>query len=308
MKNNVIIYLHHEHGLLINDGGTVAMFNFARLLEKYGKNVRMYVNSYNKTENPIFYKYYENDFPIDDNCVVVYCEGTKGNPLNAKYVVRWMLSELGQNVPYSNLNTWSKNELVYYFNSETKFEKNPEKIGKIYKLLTTIYLNPNIEKKNNGIREGFCYTMRKALLIHKTSLFIEHPPNSFEITREHNPDDCVKIFNNYKFFLCYDPLTFLIIISAICGCIPIVHKIKGLSKQEWIQKTAASEYLKYKGLNNLYGIAYGKEDIEYARSTLHLVKDQWNDIINFCNEKTVIPFIEDIQNFENMQNTIQNNY
>jgi hypothetical protein len=96
--------------------------------------------------------------------------------------------------------------------------------------------------------------------------------------------------------------------SALCGCIPVLHKVEGMDKSEWIKTTVAREYLKYNGLDNLYGIAYGKEDIEYAKNTMHLVKDQWDDIIKFCIEKTILPFIEDIKNFENMKNTIENNY
>jgi len=305
MKKNILIY-SHQNMFMRDDGGIVVMFNLAHLLEKYGENVRIYINI--KNENHIFNKFYNNDFPIDDNCVVIYCEGTQGNPLNAKNVVRWMLSVLGQNVPYYFLNTWSKNELVYHFNSEPRFDNEPEKIGTIYKLLTPVYLNPNIKKYNYGIRDGFCYTLRKAQRIHKENLFMEHPPGSFEITRFHNIDDCIEIFNNYTFFFCYDSNSFLPTIASLCGCIPIIHKIKDITKQEWLKKTGNLEYLKYKGLDNLYGIAYGKEDIEYAKNTLHLVKDQWTDIINFCEEKTVVPFIEDLKNFENMQNTIKNNY
>ena len=305
MKKNILIY-SHQNMFMNNDGGIVVMFNLANLLEKYGENVRIYINI--KNENHIFNNFYNNDFPIDDNCVVIYCEGTPGNPLNAKNVVRWMLSVLGQNVPYDYLNTWSKNELVYHFNSEPRFDNEQEKFGIIYKMLTPIYLNPNIKKYNYEIREGFCYTLRKAHLIHKENLFIEHPPGSFEITRFHNIDDCIEIFNNYTFFFCYDSNSFLSIMAPLCGCITIVHKIKDTTKQEWIKTTAVREYLKYKNLDNLYGIAYGKEDIEYAKNTIHLVKEQWDDIVNFCKEKTVLPFIEDIQNFENMQNTIENNY
>jgi hypothetical protein len=135
-----------------------------------------------------------------------------------------------------------------------------------------------------------------------------HPKNAFQINPEHNQIQCIEFFNKYEWFLSYDSLTFLIIISALCGCIPVVYKVDGLNKQQWIQTTAAGEYVKYKGLDNLYGIAYGREDMEYAKKTIHLVKEQWNDICNFCKEKTIIPFIQDIQNFENMQNTIQNNY
>jgi hypothetical protein len=60
-------------------------------------------------------------------------------------------------------------------------------------------------------------------------------------------------------------------------------------------------------LDNLYGIAYGQEDLQYAQDTIHLVKEQWDDIVNYSKEKTIIPFINDLENFDSMQNTIQNN-
>jgi hypothetical protein len=218
-----------------------------------------------------------------------------------------MLSELGKNVPYNFLNTWGKNELVYYFNSETKFVKNPEKMGNVYKLLSCLYINPCILNPILDIRNGSCYTIRKANCYSKKIELI-HPKASFKIMRNHNQEECIKFFYKYKYFFSYDPYTFLTIIAALCGCISIVNKIEGLNKQQWIETTAASEYVKSKGLDNLYGIAYGQEDIEYAEDTIHLVKEQWDDILNFNKEKTILPFINDIQNFENMQNTIENNY
>ena len=109
-------------------------------------------------------------------------------------------------------------------------------------------------------------------------------------------------------FISYDPQTFLSIMAALCGCISVVYPLDGLTKQEWIHTTAASKYVKNKGLDNLYGIAYGLEDVQYATDTLHLVKYQWTDIQKFCRDTTIVPFINDIQNFENMQNTVQNNY
>jgi len=290
------------------DGGTIAQYFLANILDSIGQNVRIYSSSGIKIQNSVFSKFYNNDFPIDDNCVVIYCEGTIGNPLNAKNVVRWMLSELGQNVSKTNLQSWGKNELVYYYNSELKFNKNPEKIGVIYKLLTCIYINPYIVKYNFQERNGICYTIRKSYNIHKKKCIMVHPKDAFEIKAQHTQLQYIEIFNKYEWFLSYDSITFLIIISALCGCIPVVYKVDGLNKQQWIQTTAAAEYVKYKGLDNLYGIAYGREDMEYAKNTIHLVKEQWNDICNFCKEKTIIPFIQDINNLEKMQNTIQNNY
>jgi hypothetical protein len=66
--------------------------------------------------------------------------------------------------------------------------------------------------------------------------------------------------------------------------------------------------LKYKGHNNLFGIAYGLEDIPFAVNTLHLAKQQWENIMNYSKNKLTLSFIDDINNFENMVNTIQNNY
>ncbi len=288
-------------------GGTVVQYELAKILEEYGQTVRIYLSGNIKIENSIFSKFYDaTDFPIDDNTVVIYCEGTLGNPLNAKYVVRWMLSKLGQNVPCTHLNTWSKNELVYYFNSEEKIANNPDKIGSIYKLLNVLYIHPYITNYNLNPRSATCFTIRKSHTHGKNPVFI-HPPNSFEITRDHTQLECIKFFNNYKFFISYDSITFLIIIAALCGCISIVKKVDGLSKKDWLNTYFLTEYLKETN-ETLYGIAYGADDLDHAINTMHLVKDQWKRIVHFSKEKYVIRFIDDINNWDNMVNTIQTNF
>jgi hypothetical protein len=304
---NIVIYTHMPK-FEFNNGGTVVEYLLAKNLEELGQTARIYSSSGNKTNNSIFSKFYNNDFPIDDNAVVIYCEGTKGNPLNAKNVVRWMLSKLGQNVSYNNLKTWGKDELVYYFNSEEKLTNNPDKIGNIYKLLNVIYINPMINNFNLNSRKGTCFTIRKSKSIHGKTKKKIHPPNSFEVTRNHSQIDCIKIFNKHKYFISYDSLTFLLVISALCGCVSIVVKVDGLSKQDWLNTTAAAEYLKESGENTLYGIAYGGEDLQNAINTLHLAKDQWSRIVKHSKDKHIVSFISDINNFKNNINTINNNF
>jgi len=217
------------------------------------------------------------------------------------------LGELGISSNKNIFKTWGKNDLVYYYNSELKFNNFPEKIGSIYKLLTTIYINPSIKKYNFDERNGYCYTLRK-LHIHKNINYI-HPSDSFEITRNHTQDDYIEIFNKYKYFICYDPLTFLIIIASLCGCIPIVYPIKDISKKEWIQTTGLNEYFKQKNNYSFYGIAYGDspEELEFAKNTINLVEEQWNDIKKY-EQKFVDNFINDMNNFDNCINTVENNY
>lgn len=300
---NIIIYPHAPFNL--RDGGTTVHYYLSQLLLEHGQIVKIF-NSRGITPNNICDNYYNNDFPIDDNAVVIYCEGIQGNPLNAKNVVRWMLSELGKNVPYEYVHSWGKNELVYYFNSEVRIAQQPEKIGKIYKMLSTIYLNPNINNNNLNPRQGSCHTIRKSHW--HTNIIRIHNSNSFEITHNHSPDNYIQIFNHFKIFISYDPCTFLTIIAALCGCISIVYKVDGKSKKEWYDSLGTSVYMKHKGIDSLYGVAYGLEEIEYANSTLHLVKEQWVDIINFNKEHFVKSFISDIQDFDSNINTIQNNY
>ena len=304
---NIIIYTHMPK-FDFKDGGTVVQFLLAKTLEEMGQNVRIYPGGKIVMANSIFSKFYNNEFPIDRNCVVIYCEGTVGNPLNAPLVVRWMLSKLGQNVPFTHLNTWGKNELVYYFNSEEKIANNPDKNGHIYKLLNVIYINPHAVNLNIPSRMGTCFTIRKAKNIHGKIPQFVHPSGSTEISTGHTQMECINIFNNHKYFISYDSLTFFIVIAALCGCISIVKKVDGLSKQDWIKTTAAAEYLNASGEDMLYGIAYGAEEVEKATQTIHLAKEQWERIVQFSKDKYVKSFIQDINNFPNMVNRIHNNF
>jgi hypothetical protein len=274
------------------------------LEEECGQNVRIY--STTQTPNSIFSKFYNNDFPIDDDAVVIYCEGTQGNPLNAKNVVRWLLSELGKNVPYDWVNGWGKNELVYYFNFETSFSNKEEMIGKKYKLLTCIYVNPIIKNYNDPQRRGFCHTFRKCHW-HKNLRHV-HPPDSVELLGGIKLIECINIFNKHEIFVSYDPLTFLNIIAAMCGCVSVVKKVEGIpTHAEWLKTTAVYQYLKEKKIDKLYGIAYGASEVQWAKDTMHLVSQQWDDILEYCKMNTLMPFLKDITEFDNInaENTIE---
>ena len=302
---NIIIYPHLSFNF--SQGGTIVHYELGKILTELGVDAKIFT-SHGKTDNSLF-----NNFTSDENydkeeTIVIYCEGIQGNPLNAKYVVRWMLSELGKNVPCEMANTWTKNELVYYFNSEKKFETNIELFGKIYKILTCIYINPLIQNFKNPYRKGYCHTFRKSHYHNK--IRYAHPLNaSLEITREHKQLDYINIFNRKEIFICYDPLSFLSIIAAMCGCISVVIKVDDIPSQiEWIQTTAVAQYAKENKINKLYGVAYGLDEISWARDTIHLVEEQWSKIKDFCKEKTIKPFLEDLKNIEGLENTVENNF
>ena len=310
MFTNIIIYTHLP--FMKRDGGITVQYNLAKILKTYGKNVKICSNE-GICDNNIYNEYCDasdygnNDYKID-NTIVIYCEGIMGNPLNAKYVIRWMLSELGKNVSYDSVNTWGKNELVYYFNSELRFDKYPEKKNIIYKTLTSIYIDDNIKNYNHTRTDYSCYTIRKGYRHHNKIDFIHSNQSTrFEIVDDDNIE-LIKLFNSHKFFVCYDPLSFLPFISALCGCIPILYKVDNLTKKEWYKTLGVSSYLEFNKLDYLYGIAYGADDVQYAYDTIHLVKKQWDDINKFNIKNTIEPFLKDIDLFEYNKNTIENNY
>jgi hypothetical protein len=299
-RKNILIYLHMDFDM--SNGGVTVQYYLASIMSKMGEKVRICSNI--NRQNILFNIVYDKDelgFDLN-NTVVIYCEGIIGNPLNTKYVVRWILSELGKNVEKDRYLSWEKNDLVYYFNSELKFNNK-----EIHKLLSLIYIYPKI-KNYNRKRDGHCYTVRKSHMHSKINYI--HPDNSFEINRNHNQDDYIEIFNKYKYFISYDPLTFLNIIASLCGCISIIYPIDGVSKKEWLKMTALHNYMQDNNVDEIYGIAYGdsEDEINYANSTIHLVKKQWKDIINYYKNNSVIPFINDINNWDNNINTVENNF
>ena len=302
---NIIIYPHQTFNL--SDGGTTVQYYLGKIISELGFDIKMFTN------NDISYNSIFNNFTSDTNynkeeTIVIYCEGIQGNPLTAKYVVRWMLSELGKNVPYNYVNTWAKNELVYYFNSEKRFEDDSDLLGNIYKTLTCMYIHPLIKNYNIPSRKGYCHTIRK-IFMHKNLQYIDLTQKSFEITCHHKQEDYINIFNKKEIFVSYDPLTFLSIIAAMCGCISVVIKVEGIETQlDWIKTTYAAQYAKEKNIDKLYGIAYGLEELYWAKNTLHLVEEQWIDIKEFCKEKTIKTFLEDLKNIDILKNTVENNY
>jgi len=309
-RNKEIKLIIYTRPLDFSCGGIVALHNLAKCINDM-KNpkilAKLFIYNGLKYRNIFCENFASIEEAQDENAVVVYPEIINGNPLNCKKVIRWILLGLGKEMPIDHYKNWSKDDLVYYFNSESNFHEIYENDIKIHKMLSTLYINAEVICKNYKSRSGVCFSIRKAANIENMNnrkVIEVHPPDSFEITREHTQLQCIEFFNNYKWFMCYDSLTFYIVIAALCGCVPVVYKVAGLDKKEWIQTTAAADYCKYKGIYNLFGIAYGQEDMKFAEETIHLAKAQWDDILKFNKEKTVVPFINDLENFKNQKNTV----
>ena len=299
---NFIFYPHIEFQEW--DGGITVQFLLAKKLHEYGFNVGIFSN-HSPVENKIFNNYVDISF-VNDETVAIYCEAIRGNPLGCKRHIRWMLSELGQNVE-SYLETWNENQLIYFFGSETRFENKPFLKGSVYKILNILNINP-IFKNLFSQRDGWCFTIRKASCFHDNIINI-HPENSQELTHRLSHEELANVFNEKEFFVSYDPLTFNNNLAALCGCISIVYPIKNCNRENWLKKTSYWDFLVENNLGtNLYGIAYGIEEIEYARNTSHLVKQQHDEIVDFFQNRALTTLVNDVNNFDKCENTVKNVY
>lgn len=310
LDKNILIYPHQPFN--INDGGTTVQYYLANVLSNLGINIKIY-NNHDKNQHNILFNNFVNDINcVDfDNTVVIYCEGIVGNPLNAKYIIRWMLSKLGQNVPYEFYDTWNSNELVYFFNNEINMINHNIN----FKLLSLFYINPEINNINCE-RQGLCYSIRKRNCFDSkmnvdittiNSKFNSHNLQPFEITRNHTQHDYINIFNKHEYFISYDPLTFLNIIAAMCGCVSIVYPLEGVTKHDYFKMTPFYQYMVENNCFEIYGLAYGitDEEIFYSKNTLKFAKQQLIDINNWLINKYVTQFIVDLNNWDTNYNILQ---
>jgi hypothetical protein len=290
-RPRIIVYTYNFD---INCGGIIALYNLAKLLNDRGIRTKLFILDWNKKTNPI-YNDRTNRFEIKEDTIVIYPELIEGNPLNVKYVVRWILLEMDKTanrIPIPK--TWGPNDLVYHW--ETMENK---------KQLCIMWYNPVfINNNKSGSREDTCYMVKKGSLIHANIEYF-HPENSICIDNTNDLEYINNVFNRCKYFYCYDPNCAFTIFAASCGCIPIIYPINGLSAEEYFK----NRIFNYNGTIYNKGIVYGNnpEDIDRASTELDGAEDGYKILFSKY-LSTVDGFIEDINSWNSLVNIVQNEY
>jgi len=303
--NNKLKIVIYTPILNINCGGIVVLHNLAKLINELN-NPKIYAKLF--IINNFKYKnIFCNDFAtiedIDDNTFVIYPEIVSGNPLNAKNFMRWILLDSVGIMPLNHYENWNKNDLIYFW--ETKETNNI-----YFKQLSCPWLNNIFYNKGLKFeeRQKNCYLVKKGSIIHKN------------INNLHK-NDCIcldnilllkekcDIFNTCKYFYCYDPNTMYVVYAALCGCIPIIYPLEGVSKIDYMKNRL------YNCNNELIdiGFAYGNSENEIndaieknknIRKYVNKIFDFYkNGVFNFCDE-----IYNNVFNKIELDNTIQNYY
>jgi hypothetical protein len=187
---------------------------------------------------------------------VVYPEVTFGNPLNAKNIVRWLLHN-----PYAVKKKayFVPGELQFKFHSYIDFEPFPLTKQSSQELL--VFDFPSNYYNMDGVsteRSGTAYCLRKGR--HRE---IQHDLKNAIVIDGLPHKKVAEIFKRVERFVSYDSYTAYSRFAAICGCDSIVVPTEGTSIEQWRSDP-----------NERYGIAYGFENIEWARSTTHLLQER----------------------------------
>jgi hypothetical protein len=258
-------------------GGLNVLCILGEKLYNKGHDAMLWTNSLNNcTSNTIFSRF-TNQIGFDDDTIVVYPELITGNPLKAKKIVRWIL--YGSHV-YDN---YDSNEIIYYF---SPFCQNHFPT----KMLQCHHFPPNLSFPTEPRTEQSCFVFKKGERSEwARKQFNINPHKGFDLSVLKTHSEIINVFKKTKYFHCYDPASFLIIMALLCGCIVIQHPyIEGQTREQWEHSLGFDRFGKVKGL------VYGNEYYSYAESTIHEAPQYLQKLFDFV-DSTVDSFIQDME-------------
>jgi hypothetical protein len=247
--------------------------------------------------------------------VAIYPEGILGNPLQQKFVIRWILYFTTPGLSVVPQYPWGKKDKFvfwcksYFKNKETFYrgisdgqirdsDYYPEEKDVLF--LKYLFVHDKIDlnyKKSNVSRNGSCYLIRKAdpnynrtfgtnwndgIFYNENHPYMKpkppvfiHPQDSICID-SYGLNDLTDIFKKTEIFYCYDLFTFHNCIALLYGCKVVMCIPEGkLSKEDW--HCGDECYLDY--------VAWGdsKEELDKAENALKNIN--YGDIIKNIQNK-----------------------
>jgi len=204
--------------------------------------------------------------------IVIYPGGVKGNPMEARQVVRWILSDHPEQ-------DYGSDDVVMMWNSSFRLE--PRYASNVKGVLT-VWRNFSEFRDLKQRRSGTCYAVRKGL----GRPLNQHPADAVLIDRYNDDEQLITAFNRHKLFVCYDHVSMLPLLAALCGCVALVIPDGQRTRQE-LESHAG--YL-------FNGVAWGAEDLDRAKATLPQawpefraylasVKGQVAEFVELCGER-----------------------
>ena len=212
------------------------------------------------------------------NTVSIYPQITRYNPFNTRHVVRWLLYDTEEDIESG----YGNNDIYANYGNFRSF-RNKEDI----KLTVFDYKFDKLYPTNTGKRKGFCH------LVHKHT-----PPNGLAIFDELNSVDIGNWktsgaydylrdeLNKYEYFLTYDQKSFYTLAAGLCGTKSIIlnpgqqYEFTGSAftdTEDYNRIITPTEY-RLSNPIQMFGVAYGWDDIQWANNTIHMVKGHLEEL------------------------------
>lgn len=224
-----------------------------RVFVKLHKNHKTYKNY--KT-NPAFNTpvFDQKNTVFDNDWIVIYPEITFGNPLQAKNVVRWILYHPGA---HNNRIFYGQNDFFIKYNtafsniSFSGYTTSENELKVVYYPLE----HYNMDNCSHN-RSGTAYCLRKG-----KNKPIQHDLKDSILIDGKSHAEIAAIFKRVKTFISYDAYTAYSWFAVLCGCDSVIIPDKGVTKEQWQPNPT-----------DRFGLSYGFNELDQARSTAHLVK------------------------------------
>lgn len=301
-KLNFLVGIHDNYSRVLT-GGVVAMHKLAYNLAKTGHNVFLFckpeyphenikvieshINRINETETSWVWETFH--YPTDKT-ISIYPQITRGNPYNTEHVSRWILYHTEK--PIEDM--YGENDIYFNYGNFETFRTVPDR-----KLTVFNYYFDKLYITNEGSRKGFCH------LSHKNT-----PPDGHELFKTFNSfnlenwktsgafDYLREQFNKYEYFLTYDQKSFFTLAATLCGCKAIIlnpgpsyeQQENAFCFSENYGKTMTPTEYRLKNPIQMYGIAYGLDDISWANKTIKFSRDYLHEL-EIIDNKTVTDFV-----------------
>ena len=280
---NTMITIGFEH-----KGGSYVLHKLAYELAEFGHNVYIF--------NEPFYPHKNikviptKRHPIDDGwksvfewesfhynpnkTITINPQTTFGNQFNTIHNVRWILHHTTQ----EQVDTFGKNDLIYEIaDFKTPLNFKPKKL---------IAIDYNLDKfrnLNNKTRSGFCHILHKNTPDWGKSFLNNFNSTDLSDWNENGGFNYLNTeLNKYEYMLTFDDKTYLTTIAALCGTKAIIlNEDKTLTPYNYRQLNPTQ----------MYGIAYGLNDITWANNTVNMVENHLIEL-NKNDKETIREFVK----------------
>lgn len=298
-KINFVVGEHHKFSSKRPRGGHIVLHLLAKKLAERGENVYMfaepmyphknihaipqeYIEDEHDDSNVARWTYESFTYPIGKT-VSIYSSEVIGNPYGTYHNARWILDHIDTETE----STWGSED--EYFDNVSNFSSHSSYSYKRTRFLNVIDYHFDDLYDEKKPRKGFCFIPWKYTPDNYEDLLkVFNPFISYNWVNDGGYTFLREMFNNHEYFLTFDTKTFLTQAAAMCGCKAII--LKSPESPEYTRNLSPTQY-RLENAGQMFGVAYGMEDIAWANETIHLSREHLKELEKIDN-RSVDDFID----------------